>query len=56
MDKPIVVARDAFITKYQPDGSKAWTRLLGTRGWDEANALTTVVMGRFMWRARLGAT
>ncbi|WP_434222503.1 Calx-beta domain-containing protein, partial [Limnospira platensis CENA597] len=28
-------------TKYQPDGSKAWTRLLGTRVWDYASALTT---------------
>ncbi|MDT9191278.1 MAG: SBBP repeat-containing protein, partial [Limnospira sp. PMC 894.15] len=33
--------RDAFITKYQPDGTKAWTRLLGTSNWDEARALTT---------------
>ncbi|QJB28666.1 Calx-beta domain-containing protein [Limnospira fusiformis] len=32
---------DAFITRFQPNGTKAWTRLLGTRGWDEANALTT---------------
>ncbi|MDY7052788.1 SBBP repeat-containing protein, partial [Limnospira fusiformis] len=33
--------RDAFITKYQPDGTKAWTRLLGTSGYDRARALTT---------------
>ncbi|QJB28664.1 Calx-beta domain-containing protein [Limnospira fusiformis] len=33
--------RDAFITKYQPDGTKDWTRLLGTSSWDEAHALTT---------------
>ncbi|MDT9191060.1 MAG: SBBP repeat-containing protein, partial [Limnospira sp. PMC 894.15] len=32
---------DAFITKYQPDGTKAWTRLLGTSSWDLAHALTT---------------
>ncbi|BAI94224.1 Calx-beta domain-containing protein [Arthrospira platensis NCB002] len=32
---------DAFVTKYQPDGTKAWTRLLGTSSWDEARALTT---------------
>ncbi|MDT9177010.1 MAG: SBBP repeat-containing protein [Limnospira sp. PMC 1291.21] len=32
---------DAFITKYQPNGAKAWTRLLGTRLWDVAHALTT---------------
>ncbi|BAI90117.1 SBBP repeat-containing protein [Arthrospira platensis NCB002] len=33
--------QDAFITKFQPDGTKAWTRLLGSRDWDSANALTT---------------
>jgi uncharacterized delta-60 repeat protein len=33
--------RDAFITKYNTDGSKAWTRLLGTSGEDQAHALTT---------------
>ncbi|MGM3304404.1 beta strand repeat-containing protein [Anabaena sp. WFMT] len=32
---------DAFITKYNTDGSKAWTQLLGTSGYEEANALTT---------------
>ena len=32
---------DAFISKYNPDGTKNWTRLLGTSGWDEGNALTT---------------
>ncbi|MDT9190932.1 MAG: hypothetical protein P5681_24605, partial [Limnospira sp. PMC 894.15] len=32
---------DAFITKYQPDGSKAWTRLLGSSSADSARALTT---------------
>ena len=32
---------DAFITRFQPDGTKAWTRLLGTSSWDSANALTT---------------
>ncbi|GCE92907.1 hypothetical protein NIES46_09550 [Arthrospira platensis NIES-46] len=32
---------DAFITKFQPNGTKAWTRLLGTRSWDSASALTT---------------
>jgi uncharacterized delta-60 repeat protein len=34
-------AGDAFITKYNPDGTKAWTRLLGTTSTDIANALTT---------------
>jgi flagellin-like hook-associated protein FlgL len=32
---------DAFVAKYNPDGSKAWTRLLGTSGFDGAEALTT---------------
>ena len=32
---------DAFITKYNPDGTKVWTKLLGTNGDDDANALTT---------------
>nr|WP_273248630.1 SBBP repeat-containing protein [Limnospira indica] len=36
---------DAFITKYQPDGTKAWTRLLGTRGNEYASALTTGLDG-----------
>jgi hypothetical protein len=32
---------DAFLTKYNTDGSKAWTRLLGTSSNEEARALTT---------------
>jgi hypothetical protein len=32
---------DAFVTKYNPNGTKVWTRLLGTIGTDGANALTT---------------
>jgi Ca2+-binding RTX toxin-like protein len=32
---------DAFITKYLPDGTKSWTKLLGGGGYDEATALTT---------------
>jgi hypothetical protein len=32
---------DAFLTKYSTDGTKAWTKLLGTSGLDQANALTT---------------
>jgi Ca2+-binding RTX toxin-like protein len=32
---------DAFITKYNPDGTKVWTKLLGTSGDDQADALTT---------------
>ncbi|MFO0098155.1 MAG: SBBP repeat-containing protein, partial [Aphanizomenon sp.] len=32
---------DAFVTKYNTDGTKAWTKLLGTSGDDRANSLTT---------------
>jgi len=32
---------DGFITKYNPDGTKVWTRLLGTNGEDYAGGLTT---------------
>ena len=32
---------DAFITKYNPDGTKVWTKLLGTSGFDVATSLTT---------------
>ena len=36
---------DAFLTKYSVDGTKVWTRLLGTSGYDGANALTTGLDG-----------
>jgi uncharacterized protein (UPF0548 family) len=36
---------DAFVTKYASDGTKVWTRLLGTSGYDQANALTTGLDG-----------
>ncbi len=36
---------DAFLTKYSADGTKAWTKLLGSSGSDEANALTTGLDG-----------
>jgi VCBS repeat-containing protein len=39
---------DAFLTKFNPDGSKLWTRLLGVNyftGWGRANALTTGLDG-----------
>jgi len=36
---------DAFVTKYSSDGVKAWTRLLGTSGYDSATALTTGLDG-----------
>jgi hypothetical protein len=32
---------DAFLTTYNPDGTKAWTRLLGSSSYDEARAVTT---------------
>ena len=32
---------DAFLTKYNTDGTKAWTKLLGTKSNDYAYALTT---------------
>jgi hypothetical protein len=36
---------DAFIIKYNPDGTKIWTRLLGTSGSEFASALTTGLDG-----------
>jgi hypothetical protein len=36
---------DAFLTKYSADGTKAWTKLLGTRSYDAAIALTTGLDG-----------
>jgi hypothetical protein len=38
-------SRDAFLTKFSADGTKAWTKLLGTSGYDEARALTTGLDG-----------
>jgi len=32
---------DGFITKFNPDGTKGWTKLLGTSGDDYASSLTT---------------
>ena len=32
---------DAFIAKFNSDGTKQWTNLLGTSGWDMAEAVTT---------------
>ena len=34
-------SNDAFVTKYNTDGTKAWTKLLGTSNLDEAYSLTT---------------
>jgi len=36
---------DAFLTKYSPDGTKTWTKLLGTSSYEHANALTTGLDG-----------
>ena len=36
---------DAFLAKYSPDGTKVWTKLLGTSGNEQANALTTGLDG-----------
>ena len=36
---------DAFLTKYSADGTKAWTKLLGTSATDEATAVTTGLGG-----------
>jgi Ca2+-binding RTX toxin-like protein len=32
---------DAFITKYNADGTKVWTKLLGSLGYDQAHDVTT---------------
>ena len=32
---------DAFLSKYNSDGTKSWTRLLGTNSYDYANSITT---------------
>jgi electron transfer flavoprotein alpha/beta subunit len=37
--------QDAFLTKYDANGTKAWTRLFGSSSGDEAFALTTGVDG-----------
>jgi len=36
---------DGFVTKFAADGTKVWTRLIGTTGFDTANALTTGLDG-----------
>ncbi len=33
--------RDGFVTKFNPDGTKSWTRLISSEGVDQAYALTT---------------
>jgi hypothetical protein len=36
---------DAFITKFAPDGTKVWTQLVGSNGYDYGTALTTGLDG-----------
>jgi hypothetical protein len=36
---------DGFLTKYNPDGTKAWTKLLGSAGMEIATSLTTGLDG-----------
>jgi len=36
---------DAYLTKFNPDGNKVWTRLIGTSAQDEGFALTTGIDG-----------
>ena len=38
-------AEDAFLTKYSADGTKVWTKLIGTTARDFANALATGLDG-----------
>jgi hypothetical protein len=38
-------SNDAFVTKYSADGTKAWTKLLGSSREDEGDALTTGLDG-----------
>ncbi|MEZ6191110.1 MAG: SBBP repeat-containing protein [Phycisphaerales bacterium] len=36
---------DVFLTKYDPDGNKLWTRQIGTDSWDAGRAVTTDALG-----------
>ena len=38
-------SRDAFLTKYSSDGTKAWTKLLGTSSYDIGNGVATASDG-----------
>jgi hypothetical protein len=48
--------QDAFLTKYDANGNKAWTRLLGSSGGDAAFALTTGVDGAIYVAGRTGGS
>ena len=41
-------AYDAFLTKFNPDGTKVWTKILGTTADDRAQALTTGIDGSIL--------
>jgi uncharacterized delta-60 repeat protein len=46
LDGQIISGRhDAFVTKFNPDGTKAWTKLMGTSGDEFSTALTTGLDG-----------
>ncbi len=45
---------DVFLTKYNPDGSKVWTKLQGTSGSEEANAITIGLDGSIYLSGRQG--
>jgi Ca2+-binding RTX toxin-like protein len=43
--RPNAGADDAFITKFAADGTKVWTKLIGSTGFESSNALTTGLDG-----------
>ncbi len=45
---------DAFLTKWSENGQKAWTRLWGTTGADEARAVTTDTLGNIYVTGQTG--
>jgi uncharacterized delta-60 repeat protein len=47
-------SRDIFVANYKGDGTKVWTKLLGTPGEDEANALTIGADGSIYVAGTLG--
>jgi hypothetical protein len=47
---------DAFLTKYDANGTKAWTRVFGSSSYDYAYALTTGVDGAIYVAGRAGAS
>ena len=47
---------DAFISKYNPDGTKLWTRGLGTGRYDSINAITIGLDGSVYASGETGAS